>query len=183
MHDFSLSELPLFKKDLKDFFGPKKILFFRLKYLKVKKKILPDLAGFSVKCVKLEKKSYFRDEISRVLNTLNREKKSFSFFLDIFARAARKFFQYICHFLNDFLRKRRAQRENFFHYICHFQKKSFFVLFPWQIPCRCLNILKSRKKSYFCFFASEKKILKKSFFFSQKKISFKKCSISFFVPF
>ena len=104
-------KLPLFKKDLKDFFGPKKILFFRLKYLKVGKKILPDLAGFSVKCVKAGKKSYFRDEISHVLNTLNRKKNPFS----KFSRAARNFFQYICHFLNDFLRKRRAQREIFFN--------------------------------------------------------------------
>ena len=77
LRSFLLCILPLFKKDLKDFFGPKKILFFRLKYLKVKKRILPDLAGFSVKCFKLEKKSYFRDEVSRVLNTLNRKKKSF----------------------------------------------------------------------------------------------------------
>ena len=104
--------LPLFKKDIKDFFGKKYILFFRLKYLKVKKNILPDLAGFSVKCVKLEEKSYFRDEISRVLNTLNREKNP-SFFSRYFRARSAKIFQYMCHFLNDFLRKRRAQRENF----------------------------------------------------------------------
>ena len=61
-------------------FSVKKNLLFGLNTLK-SKKILPDLAGFSVKCFKLEKKSYFRDEVSRVLNTLNRKKNpSFEFF-------------------------------------------------------------------------------------------------------
>ena len=136
------------------------------------------MAGFSVKCFKLEKKSYFRDEVSRVLNTLNRKKKSFL----KKARAARNFFQYISHFLNDFLRKRRAQREIFSIYqskmvgcrlACRAktlkpEKKILFLL----IPCRCLNILKLRK-NHISAFLGKNIILKKSFFFSHKKILFK----------
>ena len=166
-------ELPLFKKDLKDFFGPKKILFFRLKYLKVEKKSFQISQDFALNALNLEKKSFFRDEISHVLNTLNRLKKSFL----KKARAARNFFQYISHFLNDFLRKRRAQREIFSIYqskmvgcrlACRaktLEAQNVFLLFP----CRCLNTLKPRKKSYLCFFASEKKSLKNPFFQSEKK--------------
>ena len=59
-----------------DFFTKNKSFVSGLNTLKLKK-ILPDFSGFSAKCLKAGKKSYFRGEIARVLNALNREKKSY----------------------------------------------------------------------------------------------------------
>ena len=60
------------------------------------------------------------------------------------------------------------------------QKKILFCAVSLQM----LKYLKVEKNILFLFFwGSKKNILKKSFFFSQKKISFKKYSISFFVSF
>ena len=56
-----------------DLFGFKKSFFSGLNTLKLKKNPF----RISAKCLKAGKKSYFRGEIARVLNALNREKKSY----------------------------------------------------------------------------------------------------------
>ena len=56
-----------------DLFAPKKSFFSGLNTLKLKKNPF----RISAKCLKAGKKSYFRGEIARVLNALNREKKSY----------------------------------------------------------------------------------------------------------
>ena len=56
-----------------DFFDPKKSFVSGLNTLKLKKNPF----RISAKCLKAEKKTYFRGEIPRVLNALNRKKKSY----------------------------------------------------------------------------------------------------------
>ena len=96
VNEISWNFLPLFKKDLKDFFGPKKILFFRLKYLKVRKKILGFLAGFSVKCVKPGKKILFSWRNLARLKYIKSQKK---IFFQNFRAQREKFFNIYVIFL------------------------------------------------------------------------------------